>query len=99
MKPAVWKDAYRRMVALAVREALDYVAEGEGFTLAEFATHFDLKITHNLRRRMAELCQNGVLTRYQRLLPNGKMGWYYMRDEKALAEVGEANELDTDVAW
>jgi len=76
---ASWKKAYAETVEYAVIAALEAVGEGGQFSLQEFCDGYGFKKTYNLRRRMEELVQRGIVARAERYLENGHLGYGFFR--------------------
>jgi len=76
-----WKKAYSETVEFAVIAALEAVGEGGQFSLQEFCDQYSFKKTYNLRRRMEELVQRGVVARAERYLANGHLGYVFFKPE------------------
>lgn len=72
-----WKTAYQETVEFAALAACEAVGESGHWSLRQFAENYGFKITPNLRRRLAELVGEGKLSRAQRYLDNGKLGYVY----------------------
>jgi len=54
---------HKGLYAQAVRDcALSWVGQGGDFTVKGFAEKCGFKVTHNLRRRLAELVKEGLLS-------------------------------------
>lgn len=98
MKRGLWVEAYKQMVTLAVLEALDVMGEGDEFSIQEFAEHFGLKQTHNLRRRLEELVYEGTLARRIGYKANGRQAWLYSRPTTQVLpwDETEAREVPVD---
>jgi len=99
MKRKVWLEAYKNMVTLAVLEAIDMVGEGGGFTINDLAAHFELRLTHNLRTRLEELCNEGTLERQMRYLPSNHMGFWYHAPLKPIPWSDEPTQGQTEDIW
>lgn len=78
---ASWKKAYSETVEYAVIAALEAVGEGGIFTLSQFCENYGLKKTYNLRRRLQELVERGVVGRAERYLENGHLGYVFFRPD------------------
>lgn len=76
---ASWKKAYAETVEYAVIAALEAVGESGQFTLAQFCDLYGFKKTYNVRRRLQELVDRGVVGRAERYLENGHLGYVYFR--------------------
>jgi len=76
---ASWKKAYAETVEYAVIAALEAVGEGGEFSLQEFCDGYGFKKTYNLRRRMRDLVERGVMDAKERYLDNGHLGYVYFK--------------------
>ena len=58
------------------------------FTVGQVAERMGRKVTHNLRRRINQLCDAGVLQKSTWYTPAGGMSYcYYLRDDLRLQEL------------